>query len=137
MAGLSDRLFEFVASFSAEPFDWEGANCCHMPAAWVEHIEGRHIVLPRVTSQLSAFREASRAGGLLAAITSAIGRDPMPSLSDARIGDVVAWRSGVAGPGYIGLCGVVIADGFAVVSTGVNAVLRPIDNAAAAWRVGP
>lgn len=136
MAGLSDRLFEFVASFRAEPFDWEGSHCCHMPAAWVEHIEGRHIVLPRVTGQLSALRRVIRSGGFASAITVGIGRGPLPCVSDARVGDIVAWRAGVAGPGYIGVCGVMIVDGFAVVSTGMDAVLRPVDGAVAAWRVG-
>lgn len=136
MAGvMMDGITEFMAAWRHAPFSWESGHCGHMPAAWVERVTGKPVDMPSVSGEFAALRRVVRAGGFVGAITQAIGRDPLPCVSDAQIGDVLAWRAGVASRGLIGVCGVVVADGFAVVCTGMTAELRPIDGAAAAWRI--
>jgi hypothetical protein len=130
-----DAITEFMGAWRHAPFSWQSAHCGHMPAAWVERVTGRAVQMPEVDGQFAALRRVVRSGGFVRAISAAIGRDPLPCATEARIGDVVAWRSGVAARGAIGVCGVVVADGFAVVCTGMGAELRPVDGAAAAWRV--
>ena len=136
MAGMTmDTITKFMAAWRDAPFSWSGSHCGHMPAAWVEHVTGRPVHMPPVHSQFAALRRVARHGGFVDAISHVLGRQPLRCVSDARVGDVVAWRAGVAARGWVGVCGVVVVDGFAAVCTGGRAELRPVDGAAAAWRI--
>lgn len=138
MAGVTmDAITEFMGAWRHAPFSWKSAHCGHMPAAWVEKVTGLPVAMPAVNSQFSALRRVARSGGIVGEISAVLGRQPLACVTEARVGDVVAWRAGVAGPGLVGVCGVVVLDGFAVVCTGEMAELRPVDGAAAAWRVCP
>ncbi|MCA0175240.1 MAG: hypothetical protein LCH73_02965 [Proteobacteria bacterium] len=87
-----------------QPFDWATANCVHHAAGWVDHIEGSRLLaaLPEPATARAAMRAVVHHGGWVAAVTHALGREPVaPAL--ARLGDVVLLRLG-GGAHALGLC---------------------------------
>jgi hypothetical protein len=125
------RLAEYLGRRHA--FDWATANCCHFAAGWVTEVEGADamsgIATPTVRSAVSLVRAF---GGLSAAITRRLGREPIaPTL--ARVGDVVLMDG-------LGPCGAMVG-----ICAGRTAVFvtehgdiahQPMSEAAHAWRVG-
>lgn len=108
-ASLARRLDEYLTAQASLPFDWETHNCCHFAGGWVREIEGTDPLanLPELTGQHDALRLLRSFGGLPAAVTRHLRREPVaPTL--ARLGDVVALPlerlGGKPGRYSIGIC---------------------------------
>lgn len=134
-AALHDKLAHFMGHWVGDPFSWRTSHCCHMPAAWVECAEGVRPSMPPVAHALGATLHVQRGGALAGVVSRALGRAPLGSVGDARIGDVVVYAPGVATPGLLGCAGVVVAEGLAIVSAGPLASLHLLDAAQAAWGI--
>lgn len=83
-----DRLAAFVDSRRALPFAWGSNDCCSFAIDAVEAITGRRVWDVTWTDEAGARAVIEEAGGLIAAVSSALGR-PGQNWREARRGDVV------------------------------------------------
>lgn len=107
------QLAQFLAEREVMPFAWGSNDCVTFAAAWVELATGREVFSAEHDSALSAAREIEKRGGLLAAVTDALG-EPIDANSAQR-GDIALIDMGgrdalgvvqgiyVAGPSEAGL----------------------------------
>ena len=126
-------LQEFLEPWRARPFDWGTRNCCHLVAAWVREREGVSPLVgigPMPHTQTGVLRKIVRLGGLRAAWTRQLRRDPIgPTV--ARLGDVVLLA--VNGDGeFTGICN----GRTALLMTSAGIMALPMDDAVCAWPVG-
>lgn len=132
-----ERLFaEWLAAQPAQAFDWRGANCCHFAAAWVAVAEGANPMgpLPATNTGAAALRLVRKLGGMQAAWTAQLARDPLASPLLAQVGDVVlAPAEGDTG-WMVGICA---GANFAVRDSAGNTLFAPLSTAVAAWRIAP
>jgi hypothetical protein len=83
-----DHLSEYLAGLG--PFDWAAGNCCHFAARWVA-FNGQPDPMAglRCTPTLRAARRLEHElGGIVAAVSHALGREHIP-VASARVGDIV------------------------------------------------
>lgn len=101
---LAVELGLYLTQGMQRPFSWPLANCVHFAAGWVDRIEGGALLatLPQPANERAALRAMARHGGLEAAVTRALAREPVP-VALARLGDVVLLRLGRGTPA-LGLC---------------------------------
>lgn len=131
------RLEEYLDQCRPRRFNWHSWNCVHFALGWVQEVEDSQVLLVHYVQStetaLAAARVAQKMGGLRNALTSVLGRDPMPALS-ASIGDVVMleeWRCGSAGT--LGICNGVSAvtlhpaQGFASAAMGAASCIWKIN----------
>lgn len=107
MHDIDTRLQAYLATALAQPFDWATHNCCHFAAGWVRTVEGVDALagMPALSGAGSARRLLRWLGGLPAAVTLRLGREPVPGVQ-ARVGDLVAMpmdRLGTRGMA-VGIC---------------------------------
>lgn len=140
---MDERLSAYLTTALARPFDWATHNCCHFAAGWVRTVEGVDALagMPPLTGAGSARRLLRWLGGLPAAVTLRLGREPVPG-AQARVGDVVALPLAALGgqPGHytVGICaGVSAALGVSVsvFVTDTAAIYWPTAEASHAWHV--
>lgn len=100
-------LAKYLSQCHDRRFCWRSWNCVHFTGGWVELAEGTPLLASyeqATETALSAARYARSLGGLQAAFTKALSREPLPPLA-ANIGDIVLieeWRCGSAGT--LGIC---------------------------------
>jgi hypothetical protein len=135
---LAELLGDYMQDSVGMNFSWEGANCCHFAAGWVERATGRNPMagLPRTTSALQAQRLIQDLGGSLqAAWTRQLEREPIAP-AFAQLGDVVLLplRLESGGPIFTGQIVGVCMGAYAVVmsSDGFHVFLQ-MSAAVAAW----
>jgi hypothetical protein len=133
-----ERLFaEWLSHRAAAPFDWASANCCHFAAAWVAHAEQADPMagLPATATATAAQRLVKRLGGMMAAWTRQLGRDPIPPLM-AQVGDVVLVpQEAEQGVGAV----MAVCNGAVWMAPDAHGamIFGPMSAATAAWRVEP
>jgi len=131
-SSLASNLDTYLQEQEGRAFDWPTFNCCHFAQGWVQRQEGHALnLVPRVKDRKSALRIIHDRGGREAAISKAIGREPIP-VTMARPGDLVLFRS--ADSAMLGICcgrtGACIGEGVG------NIVHIEMTQACAAWPVG-
>jgi len=82
------KLDEYMDSRREKPFDWHRNNCGHFVAGWVEKMEGKTVELPETLKAQARLK--ARDGGVPAAVTRALNRQPLDEESFAQTGDVAA-----------------------------------------------
>lgn len=141
---IERRLQVYLVDALARPFDWAVRNCCHLGARWVAEVEGRDPMagLPATPDARSARVLLARLGGLAAAWTRQLGRDPVAG-SLARVGDLVAMpmaRLGGRGDAVGICCGLSAALGESVavfIDEQAAAVFWPTAEATHCWPLRP
>lgn len=123
----AEELQRHVEAWSGRSFDWQTANCAHFVSGWFNAREGVGVVLPAITGPRDAAKVVRDYGGLAAAVTESILREPVDSRL-AQLGDIVLFDGEHVGT--LGLCNG--RDAF-VLDGGVQTV--PMTEARAAWRV--
>lgn len=125
-------LQEFLGPWRALRFDWAERNCCHLVAAWVREREGLSPLeglAPMPRTQAGVLRRMIRLGGLRAAWTRQLRREPIPAPA-AMLGDVVLLAIGEGE--FAGICN----GRTALLMSSAGLVALPMDAAVCAWRLG-
>lgn len=127
-------LDAYLCEQEAGTFDWSANNCCHFVQRWVQREE--HFtadLVPKSKDRKAAMRLIHDYGGIEAAVSRALRRQPIPAAC-ARSGDVVLFRGIGTIYAMLGLCcgrtAACLGEG-----TG-NIVHIEMKNARTAWRVG-
>jgi hypothetical protein len=127
------QLEAYMASCRGRHFSWQEWNCVHFAAGWVALIENRNILAHynEVTStQRCAARLAQRMGGLSAAVSRALDRQPV-HIVQACVGDLMfAECAGMAGT--LAICNGASA---VALSEGVGFVPVPMQTFTHAWKL--
>jgi hypothetical protein len=135
---LAELLGEYMQESVGMTFSWEGANCCHFAAGWVERATGHNPMagLQPITSALQALRLIEDLGGSLqAAWTRQLGRESIAP-AFAQMGDVVLLplRLHSGEPLVTGqIVGVCMGAQAVVMSSDGFHVFLPMSAAVAAW----
>lgn len=126
-------LDAYLEGWRGRTFDWAGANCArHFAGGWVLAAEGRDLLadLPQTPDAAAAARLLRALGGLSAAVTARLGREPIPALMAAS-GDLVLVVDDDRSA--LGICNGRLS---AVVTPG-GLHFRQTAQALHAWRVAP
>ena len=92
LPGWEGRLYALLERKRFEGFEWGEHDCCTWAASAVAAVSGQQISFPGpYTSARQALRVVRALGGLPAAVTAALGSEPMPA-SHAQRGDIVLLR---------------------------------------------
>lgn len=125
-----ELLADYIASRRSAPFAWGSHDCCKFAAGAVEAITGENPMHDfHYGNEIGALRLIAEAGSLDALVTQVLGT-PLPSVAQAKRGDVVITDLG-NGP-TVGVC--VGASTAYAAQTGL--LLLPTAQARAAWRIG-
>lgn len=130
---------KLLAAYLAEPlppFDWGSANCAHFAGTWVAMVEGSDPTqgLAATPTMQAARRLAAELGGMPAAVSATLKRDPIAPLL-ARLGDVVLLPLDPAHHEALAL-GICCGEQAAFVTEHGAAAFLPLSLATHAWRVG-
>jgi hypothetical protein len=125
------RLAQYLHEHALDAFRWEGWNCCNFASDWVRRATGFNPMqgLPSVRSKVTAYRLLGQFGGLGAAWTKQLGREPInPRLAQA--GDIVLVEC--EGVELVGICtGRLVA----VLTEAHGVGYLDMNDATAAWRL--
>lgn len=131
VTNIDTALQALVADWSARPFVWGAADCCHLARDAVQRLHGLVVDLPSYTSERAAARALRRLGGYGAALAAA-GLVPGPAAA-ARRGDLVVVQHGLPGAFREALA---VCTGTHAHTTGTEGLVAvPRDQWAAAWGV--
>lgn len=130
-----DRLIQFVESRREMPFAWGGNDCCSFAIDGVEAITGARVWDVTWADEASARAVIEAAGGLIAAVSKALGR-PGQNWREARRGDVVLAEQPEP-YGDMGRDGLMLCMGLYLWGPSLRGVsFRPPPTARLVWRVG-
>jgi len=102
MSIVAVRLEEYLRQCRCHAFNWQHFNCAHFAAYWVALAENRPAL--NLASLRDWIKMRDDAGGVEPAITKFIGREPMPNVNFASVGDIVVLPSRRPERRYIGIC---------------------------------
>ena len=137
MSALERRLEAYLLRVR-DAFDWAQNNCCQWAARWVTEVEGIDPMAgaPATPTPFAARRLIRHLGGIEAAITHSLQRQPLPGVAFAAVGDVVLYQWSAARRRHlsVGLCNgrtsVLIDDAGATLHVSTLSCTH-------AWRVAP
>jgi len=126
-----ELLAAYVAERRRAPFEWGTHDCCKFAAGAVEAITGEnpmHAI--HYTNEIGALRLIAEAGGQLESLVTAFIGQPLPTIAQAKRGDVVLSDLG-NGP-TVGVC----LGATSAYAAPVGLLMHPTAHARLAWRIG-
>lgn len=137
MTQKAKALSAYLTQLGAEPFDWRANNCVHFAGRYVAMVEGGEPLsgIAMAPTLAGTRRLIKRHGGLAAAVTKRLGREPIPP-AFAQVGDVVLIPLSTTDPEALAL-GLCCGDCAAVMTLAGSVERVAMSTALHAWRVGP